>query len=295
MISVDRFMKMKNDIYCLLVLQNKNLVVCSKGQIEIINLQTKTIEETIPTDDKKVWCITEYQSEYLIYSLFDENIYIWNLLEHKFCYTFEAHKKKVMHLIPLTKEYICSCSDDTTIKIWDFQNKKEILTLSGHHECVFSVLLLKNTNFIVSLSTEQKVIIWDWKNKQRLLTYDDIPHCRETSLVEFKNFIIIGGEGCIYLIDTNSFSKKVDRPIEKITISGGKPSMVKTICNFSDDSILIFYDKSLFLANTKEPKKLITKGQREYEMEKIVVLDENIVFFNVTRKLYKVEIKSTRE
>lgn len=295
MISPHRIKTTTNDICCLLVLENKNLVVCSKGTIEIINPQTGEIKETISTNEKSVWCIMEHESNYLIYSLYDKNIYIWNLLEHKHFYTFEdAHEKIVMKLISLTKEYICSCSDDITIKIWDIKNKKIVSTLSGGHlDCIYSILSLKDTNFIVSMSTDSKVIIWDWKKKQSQLTYYVDPYWADTSLIEFNNFIILGGYDRIYLIDTNSISKNVDSPIKELIINQENPSIqVNSICKLSDESILIFYDNSVFLSDTTSINKLDI-DRKEVKMEKIVVLNENKFFYNDTKKLYEAKIMST--
>ena len=290
-----RLLTMENDVCRLLVLRNKNLAVCSKGRIEIINSGTKKVEETINTYDLSVWCITELVSDYLIYSCFDNNIYIWNFLEHNQFHTFEnAHQDCILKLVPLSKEYVCSCSDDKTIKIWDIQNKILISTFAEHQELIYSMVKLENTNFLVSVS-DDKVIIWDWVIKKIQLTYTGFFCSYQTSLIEFKNFIIIGGEDRIYLLDKNSISQKVDRPIKELFIDEKKPRKdVDFICRLTDELFLIVYDHALFFSDTNSIEKCFQDDYKE--INNIAVLNEtnetnetNLLFYFKT-KIYKINV-----
>lgn len=285
-----RLLTVENDVCRLLVLRNKKLAVCSTGRIEIINPETKKVEETISTYDLFVWCITELIPDYLIYSCFDENIYIWNFLEHKQFHTFEkAHQKCILKLVPLSKEYVCSCSDDKTIKIWDIQNKILISTFEGHQELIYSMVKLENSNFLVSVSKD-KVIIWDWVIKKIQLTYTGFFCSYQTSLIEFKNFIIIGGEDRIYLIDKNSISQKVDCPIKEIFIDENKPRKdVAFICRLTDELFLIVYAHALFFSDTNSIEKCFQDDYKE--IDNIAVLNKtnetNLLFYFRT-KIYKI-------
>ena len=68
----------------------------------------------------------------------------------------------------INNNYFTSSSNYTTIKIWDDFNKKYIKTLEGQDDCILSIVLLKEKNYVCSGAVDLNIRIWDWEKNSCL-------------------------------------------------------------------------------------------------------------------------------
>ena len=113
-------------------------------------------------------------------------------MNYEFIYRFIGHTLWVNCLTKINNNYFAIVSNDTTIKIWDYFNKKCIKTLEGHDDCILSIVLLKEKNYLCSGAADLNIRIWNWEKNKCLYIlkgHEKWVKC----ILELDNGIIISG------------------------------------------------------------------------------------------------------
>ena len=143
----------ENDwIYCVEVLENKNLLVVIGSDLEFWNMagtepaKSGMIQEN-PNDrmGKQRPHISaikrlSHDTNLLANALFDGSVRIVDIQAQNEIKKFKEHKGRVWSVVNLRPQIFASSADDKTIKIWDLRQTKSIHTIGGNPGRVSSLL-----------------------------------------------------------------------------------------------------------------------------------------------------------
>ena len=159
--------------------------------------------------------------------------------------SYELHKILIDHfspvyqVIPIIKNVFASCSEDGYIFVWDLEpiGRKE---KSMKHSEVTSILYLTHYNMLASSGKDNKLIFWDIKNMHEVSSMDSIESAIQSTLIEYEDFIIVGNNKVINIIEIDTFTKKYTI---KLTTDIDKNISIL-------DCLLIFDDNLIIGSNT---------------------------------------------
>lgn len=124
----------------------------------------------------------------------DQSIKFWSISVDSYkCLSSidNAHYDSIKMLCELSNNRIASCSSDSFIKVWSTEEPYIfIFSFNGHHETIYSILQLANTEILISLSKDNTIRKWNTKSYQcesiMKLQYDTIT-LRKKDMLPYKN------------------------------------------------------------------------------------------------------------
>ena len=181
------------------LLTNGKLVSCSSDRkIRIFNMNNdNNCDITINEYIGEVRYVCKIDKSTIVSCSDDNSIRIWTVFKKaylcRFCYK-NAHWDLINKVIPLTNNRIASCSRDKTIGIWSSVPPYESLHIFvGHTKNVFSIIQLKDKEYIISGSEDLTLRIWNISIYQCYSVIKGVECIYTNSLLEYKNKVIVGG------------------------------------------------------------------------------------------------------
>ena len=103
-------------------------------------------------------------SRYLVSSMYNEKVIIWNLQDKTQEATFNNCTTANSIAITSDNKYIVSGGSDMSVRIWNFQDKTQEAILQGHTKFVYSIAITSDNNYILSGGADSTVRIWNFPN-----------------------------------------------------------------------------------------------------------------------------------
>ena len=182
----------------------------------------------------------------LLSASIDCNIKVWdiNKTTDQCIATLKGHEHWLRKVIPISKNRIASCGQDGTYRIWE---------ASAPYSCIKTVKLEKNDCIsIIELKYKENTLVtvegnsswfnfcenctmtfWDGTSYEKKVTIQDVECSSKNGLIEYKNRLLVGGNGRITTVSIES------QQIENIVyISSNDELYICTLVDIGNDIIL---------------------------------------------------------
>ena len=201
--SIEKIIDIKHqtDVYSLLELSDSRIATGDwNGTINIFSIdyekKTFTLNIEHQGHNETISSFCQLSGNRLV-SAGDETIKIWKINATSLTHlqTLEGHTKSVNQVISLSNDVIASGSYDKTIKIWEVYKRKELQTLGDDFE-VYSLLKLKNKEFLLSTGLGEQVTFWNLRTYKKEHTVRCCIGSSYKGLLELSNnYVAVTGGG----------------------------------------------------------------------------------------------------
>jgi WD40 repeat protein len=170
-------------VYCVEVLENKNLLVAVGSDLEYWNMEKadprrEHVLNEVKTEEHhpRISSLIRLEKERNLAgcSLFDGSVKVIDFVTNKLCNQFNEHKGRVWSVININLSCLASGADDKTVKLWDLRTQKSVMSLDDHPGRV-SCILKTSEYSIVSGScpedpsrTKEKATLTYWDIRSAL-------------------------------------------------------------------------------------------------------------------------------
>ncbi|MBE9031839.1 TIR domain-containing protein [filamentous cyanobacterium LEGE 11480] len=133
------------------------------GTIELWNVQTGKLRQTIKAHQGKVWSVQfGPQGKRLASSSEDKTIKLWDIQTGQLQKTLQDHQSSVRHIaFRPDGQVLASAGADNIIKLWDIASGKVIVNLTGHVDWVRRVRFSPDGRTLASASSDRTVKLWN--------------------------------------------------------------------------------------------------------------------------------------
>jgi elongator complex protein 2 len=159
---------MDSSIEALGLFDGRRAVVCTLGEMHLLNLEERRIEKTVPND----WfptCTAALDEAIVVGTQTGELLYFNGDL--KMVRRHKAHSDSIRTMEPYMRKYMATASQDETIKVWEYGEPRLIQTLNGHTDWIYGLAWTEDGD-LVSASADCSIIHWarrnGWENAMRL-------------------------------------------------------------------------------------------------------------------------------
>ena len=276
---------------CMLLFQKNRLALSSEEDTDILiqNIEDNVLEPLmtiVKAHFKPIECLSEIE-ESVVSSSLDGTIKFWKVNDD----SYELHKILIDHfspvyqVIPIIKNVFASCSEDGSIFVWELEpiGRKE---KSMKHSEVTSILYLNHYNMLASSGKDNKLIFWDINQMNEISSMDSIENAIQSTLIEYEEYIIVGSNKVINIIEIETFTKKY---AIKLTTDIDKNISILDCLLIFDDMLMIgsnksiySYDMNIYLLLGKIEKKIINvKAMVKFNQSQIIAIhnDNEISLF----------------
>lgn len=179
-----------------------------------VNADYKCIKSLIDTRQTSIFDTSQSvysasfspDGRYIVASLADKTLRVWDVYNNYQCKTLKGHKGQVFSAsFSSDSKYVVSASEDGTIRIWDIDDGyycKRVL--KEHHGAVISAVFGPDANTVVSGSSGAYVHLWDLESQDYLRTIDEYVY--PTSNVAFSmsdRYVVSKLEDTLRIYDVN--------------------------------------------------------------------------------------------
>ena len=146
----NQFSKHKDDIYYIIQLTDKRIVLASqKHTIQFYDNLKYNLIYTINVNKSGVYCLNELQNKKLISGSKNGEIKIWNVIKYyQLILTIKVYEKAVWRIMNLNNDKIIVLSENPIIKIFNITTFENINIDSGEDK-LNSLLVLKDNRFLI--------------------------------------------------------------------------------------------------------------------------------------------------
>ncbi|RKP36923.1 coatomer subunit beta, partial [Dimargaris cristalligena] len=112
----------------------------------------------------RVKCIDMHPTEpWVLASLYNGNVYIWNYETQALVKTFEVTNLPVRaaKFVP-RKSWIITGSDDMTIRVFNYNTHEKVAEFDAHQDYIRALAVHPSQPFILSSSDDMTIRLWDW-------------------------------------------------------------------------------------------------------------------------------------
>lgn len=231
----------------LLLLNDGRIVSCSGDKtIQIYNRNMNSIDMTLTGHEMGVRYLSQLDNGLLLSASIDCNIKVWdiNKTTDQCIATLKGHEHWLRKVIPISKNRIASCGQDGTYRIWEASAPYScIKTVKLEKDDCISIIELKyKENTLVTVEGNSSwfnfcenctMTFWDGTSYEKKVTIQDVECSSKNGLIEYKNRLLVGGNGRITTVSIES------QQIENIVdISSNDELYICTLVDIGNDIIL---------------------------------------------------------
>jgi WD40 repeat protein len=156
--SVDLY-KAKNHISSIVYLNNKKVLLASKKNILLFDLDTKDQESVL---DVSAWTLLKLKNGDVAAGLGNGLLYILEITDEiKIKLKFpQGHKRTINTIIELENNKIVTISDENDMILWDVTDPESIYIIKGHTNTVTCLCLIEGNKF-ASIAKDKTLKIWE--------------------------------------------------------------------------------------------------------------------------------------
>lgn len=106
---------------------------------------------------------------WLLVSLHNGSIQLWDYEEKTLLYKFEEHKGPVRGIdFHRHQPLFVSGGDDSKVKVWNYKSRRCLFTLDAHEDYIRTTFFHHEHPWILSCSDDQSIRIWNWQSRTRI-------------------------------------------------------------------------------------------------------------------------------
>lgn len=107
--------------------------------------------------------------QWMLVSLYNGNVHIWNYENQQLVKTFEVCDLPVRCAKFIArKNWICTGSDDMQVRIFNYNTLERVHQFEAHSDYLRSIAVHPTQPFILTSSDDMLIKLWDWDNKWQL-------------------------------------------------------------------------------------------------------------------------------
>lgn len=243
----------------LLLLKDGRIASCSGDKtIQIYNKNMDLIDMTLFGHEMGVRYLSQLDNGLLLSASIDCNIKVWdiNKTTHQCIATLKGHEHWLRKVIPISKNRIASCGQDGTFRIWEATYPYSCLKTVKleKNDCISIIELKSKENTLVTVEGNSSwfnfcenctMTFWDGTSYEKRVTIKDVECSSKNALIEYKNKLLVGGNGKITTVSIESQQIEnivvvsSNEPIENIVdISDNEGLFICTLVDIGNDIIL---------------------------------------------------------
>jgi len=124
------------------------------------------IKRQLTTRSERVKCVDFHPTEpWMLTSLYDGTIAIWNYETEEMIKTFEVSSSPVRTAKFISrKSWIVAGADDMCISVFNYNTSEKVISFEAHSDYVRSIAVHPSRPYILSCSDDMTIKLWDWEN-----------------------------------------------------------------------------------------------------------------------------------
>lgn len=124
------------------------------------------IKRQLTTRSDRVKCVDFHPTEpWMLTSLYNGNVFIWNYETEKMIKTFEVSASPVRASKFISrKSWIINGADDMNITVYNYNTSEKVIAFEAHSDYVRSIAVHPTRPYVLSASDDMTIKLWDWEN-----------------------------------------------------------------------------------------------------------------------------------
>ena len=186
-----------------------------------------------------------------------------------------AHQRKVEKVVTLSNNFVASCGSDD-IKIWDmstYAKKEPVKILKGHEYGVYSLLYVKEKNFLISVGCyESDLLVWNLDTYQCVNVFAGVEGSTMNCLYKLdEERVVAGGTDMFHIINISTL--KIE---EKVDLEEYDVYYLSVFMKLRDGSLLCGTQVGHFIVYNFTTKKVeVIKTTHLNQINDIKRIDDN--------------------
>ena len=266
----------------ILFLKDNRLALCLNRNPAILILDPSNdyhIDLKIPgTDDYTTNSICEMETGDIVAGFYEHSIHVYSITKNSYKeeMTIEnAHQRKVEKVVTLSNNFVASCGSDD-IKIWDmstYAKKEPVKILKGHENGVYSLLYVKEKNFLISVGCyESDLRVWNLDTYQCVNVFAGVEGSTTNCLYKLdEERVVAGGTDMFHIINISTL--KIE---EKVDLEEYDVYYLSVFMKLRDGSLLCGTQVGHFIVYNFTTKKVeVIKTTHLNQINDIKRIDDN--------------------
>jgi len=124
------------------------------------------IKKKLSTRSDRVKSVDIHPTEpWILASLYDGNVYIWNYETQNMVKSFEVSPNQPVRTAKFIarKQWIVTGSDDTFIRVYNYNTMEKIKSIEAHGDYIRCIVVHPTQPYILSSSDDMSIKLWDWE------------------------------------------------------------------------------------------------------------------------------------
>lgn len=172
------------------------------------------VKKKLVARSERVKCIDVHPTEnWIVASLYDGKVHIWNYETHQLLKTFEVNDGpvRIAKFVPKKNWIVCG-SDDFKITVYNYNTSERIKQYDGHNDYLRSIVVHPTQPYLISSSDDMMIKLWNWdKDFLNVQTFEGHAHYVMQVVINPK--------------DSNTFaSASLDRTIKVWQLGSSEPN-----------------------------------------------------------------------
>ena len=137
------------------------------------------IRRKLTSRSDRVKCVDLHPEEpWMLCSLYNGNVHIWNFQSQTLLKTFEVTELPVRSSkFVARKQWIVTGSDDLNIRVFNYNTMEKIKTFEAHSDYLRCVAVHPTLPYVLTCSDDMTIKMWDWdRNWECKTTFEGHSH-----------------------------------------------------------------------------------------------------------------------
>lgn len=123
------------------------------------------VKKKLSARSDRVKCVDVHPTEpWVLSSLYNGHVYIWNYVNQNLVKTFEVNDLPVRTARFVSrKQWVLAGSDDMNIRVYNYNTMEKIKTFEAHSDYIRCMVVHPTQPYVLSSSDDMTIKLWDWE------------------------------------------------------------------------------------------------------------------------------------